>query len=385
VELTPQQTLEVSPRAEETVYRLPPAPAASRRRRLGLIELQLGVLFLLAAAGVVCVGPAAGWGRGALVCWGAILGPVTLLLLLDGYGKRYGRPTVRADRHRLQFREALLARWSARDRPLPAVVRVVVHPIGDALGVLEVVSDDVQPYWFADGYPLPMLRSLADCLARHCDRHRQHPVLVEDGPPVSESKLAALLAASVRDEEAADLKERPTTTRWEVTRSPGGVTLVQPPCRQEGLYFILGVLVGGALGAGLLIAGVSGPRDQRTVVSGVVLLLAGVGAAVFGLHAGTRERRVTARDGQLSWGESSRVVPRRRPRQWSVDELRALRTFRHGGGNPRWALRLHTRDGLSHDLYASADGDEVRWLATELRVALGVPAVERPEADDPTE
>jgi hypothetical protein len=379
VELTPQQTLEVSPRAEETVYRLPPAPPASRRRRLGLIELQLGVLFLLAAAGVVCAGLAEGWGRGVLVLWGAILGPVTLLLLLDGYGKRYGRPRVRADRHRLRFWEALLARWSARDRPLPAVVRFVVHPIENDLGVLEVVSDDVQPYWFADGYPLPMLRSLADCLARHCDRHRQHPVPVEDGPPVSESKLAALQAASARDEEAADRKERPTTTRWEVTRSPVGVTLVQPPSRQEGLSFILAVLVCGALGVGLLIAGPSG-----TGVSGVVLLLAGVGAAVYGLHVGTRERRVTARDGQLSWGESSRVVPRRRPRRWSVDDLRALRAFHRSGGGLRWELHLHTRDGLSHHLYASADGDEVRWLATELRGALGVPAVERPEADDPT-
>jgi hypothetical protein len=156
--------------------------------------------------------------------------------------------------------------------------------------------------------------------------------------------------------------------------------LVQPPCRQEGLSFILAVLVCGALGVGLLIAGPSG-----TGVSGVVLLLAGVGAAVYGLHAGTRERRVTARNGQLSWGESSRVVPRRRPRQWSVDELRALRAFLHGGGGPHWALRLHTRDGLSHNLYTAADGDEVRWLASELRGALGVPAVERPEAYDPTE
>jgi hypothetical protein len=385
VELTPQQTLEVSPRAEETVYRLPPAPPASRRRRLGLIELQLGVLFLLAAAGVVCAGLAEGRGRGVLVLWGAILGPVTLLLLLDGYGKRYGRPRVRADRHRLRFWEALLARWSARDRPLPAVVRFVVHPIENDLGVLEVVSTDVQPYWFADGYPLPMLRNLADRLARHCDRHRQHPVPVEGGPPISESKLAALQAASVRDEETADLKERPTTTRWEVTRSPGGVTLVQPPCRQEGLRFILAVLVCGALGVGLLIAGTLGPREQRTEVSGVVLLLASVGAAVYGLHAGTRERRVTARDGQLSWGESSRVVPRRRPRRWSVDDLRALRAFHRSGGGLRWELHLHTRDGLSHHLYASADGDEVRWLATELRGALGVPAVERPEADGPTE
>ena len=384
MELTPQQTLEVSPRAEETVYRLPTAPAASRRRRLGLSELQLGVLFPLAAAGAVCAGLAEEWGRGVLVFCGVILGLITLLLLLDGYGKRYGRPTVRADRHRLQFREALLARWSARDRPLPAIVRFVVHPIENDLGVLEVVSTDVQPYWFADGYPLPMLRNLADRLARHCDRHRQHPVPVEGGPPISENKLAALQAASVRDEEAADLKERPTTTRWEVTRSPGGVTLVQPPCRQEGLRFILAVLVCGALGVGLLIAGTLGPREQRTEVSGVVLLLASVGAAVFGLHAGTRERRVTARDGQLIWGESSRIV-RRRPRQWSVDELRALRAFLHGGGGPHWALRLHTRDGLLHDLYFSADGDEVRWLATELRGALGVPAVERPEADGPTE
>jgi len=222
VELTPQQTLEVSPRAEETVYRLPPAPPASRRRRLGLIELQLGVLFPLAAAGVVCAGLAEGWGRGVLIFWAVILGLVTLLLLLDGYGKRYGRPTVRADRHRLRFREALLARWSARARPVPAVGRFVVHPIKDDLGVLEVVSDGAQPYWFADGYPLPMLRNLASCLARHCHRHRQHPVPVEGGPPISESKLAALLAASVRDEEAADLRERPTTTRWEVTRSPVG-------------------------------------------------------------------------------------------------------------------------------------------------------------------
>jgi hypothetical protein len=384
VELTPQQTLEVSPRAEETVYRLPPAPATSRRRRLGLIELQLGVLFLLAAAGVICVGLAEGWGRAALILWGLILGPLTLLFLLDGYGKRYGRPTVRADHHRLQFREALLARWSARDRPLPAVVRFVVHPIEDDLGVLEVVSDDVQPYWFADGYPLPMLRDLADSLARHCDRRRQHPVPVEDGPPVSESKLAAVLAASARDEEAADLKERPTMTRWEVTRSPDGVMLVQPPCRQEGLRWILAVLVCGALGVGVLIAGTLWSREQPTGVSGMVLLLASVGSAVYGLHAGTRERRVTARDGQLRWGESSRVV-RRRPRQWSVDELRALRVFHHGGGGPRWTLRLHTRDGLSHDLYASADGAEVRWLASELRGALGVPAVERPETDDPTE
>ena len=155
--------------------------------------------------------------------------------------------------------------------------------------------------------------------------------------------------------------------------------MVQPPCRQEGLYFILAVLVCVALGVGILIAGTSG-----TGVSGVVLLLAGIGAAVFGLHVGTRERRVTARDGQLSWGESSRVVPRRRPRRWSVDDLRALRAFYHSGGGLRWELRLHSRDGLSHNLYVSVDGDEVRWLATELRGALGVPAVERPEADDPT-
>jgi len=52
-------------------------------------------------------------------------------------------------------------------------------------------------------------------------------------------------------------------------------------------------------------------------------------------------------------------------------------------------LQEQTRDltnkSTAMPLRSAADGDEVRWLATELRGALGGPAVERPEADDPTE
>jgi hypothetical protein len=272
----------------------------------------------------------------------------------------------------------------------------VVHPLAeepggltappDDLGVLEVVGDEVQPYWFADGYPLPMLRNLADCLTRHCYRHRQGSLPVEDGPPVSAGKLAALMGESVRDDEAADVNERPATTRWEVTRSPGEVTLVQPTCRQEGLWLILPVVICGVLGVWLLVNGLPEPRVQGMVVFGTSLSLTSIGAAVYGLHAGTRERRVTVRDGRLSWSELSRVLPRRQPRDWSVGQLQALRSSYHSSkGGTYWTLRLFTRDGLGHDLYSSPEGDEVRWLATELRAALGVPAVPRPEADNPTE
>lgn len=387
-------TLEAVNHDDRTVYRLPRWPLTRSRLLGGWIFLVLAALAAALGVTLLIVGLLTGWGWNGLILTGGLPGLAVVLALFEAHAILRGRHSVSAERTRLRFLSGTFGNRSARERQLSEIACFVVHPLIDDVGValqglddpgvLEVVGCDLPSLWIVEGYRRDLLHELARRLVRHCKRDRRSTATAEDGPPVSCRKLDELLNAPVRDEEATDLKTRPASTRWEITRTSGGVDLRQPASAVEGLSLLLPFVICAAVGVWVLAAGMPEPREPLAVVLGVSLLLACGVLVLFGIHLGTLERRLMVRDGRILRSEFSRLVPRMRPQHWYASEVQAVRTSLQssGKGKKSWTL-LCTVNGLTQVLYTSTDGDEVRWLATELRAALGVPAVPRPEAEAP--
>ncbi len=299
------------------------------------------------------------------------------LFLLAGHSE----VELRAGRLRAVERAGWL-RW-ARARPRQGIRRLVVSnaaaadgtpavpDAGGYLAVLRAQGEGAGALWLAPLYPRAWLGALADNLTRR---------LADSGTglPASAPSLAVVVgeqAGGPLPDEFPDRPEPPATSAVVLERGDGGLTLAIPP-QELGLGG--GLLLHGAVES-FVLAGVMTAWFLRAAAQagglfpGLWVILAapwlmGLGMVLAFIHTLVCRWTLTVTGEGLTFVQS---FPSRR-REWTRDQLESIRV--DPAENRQFALRIGTKQGQMVRLLPGRPREELEWIATVLRQALGVPA-----------
>jgi hypothetical protein len=237
--------------------------------------------------------------------------------------------------------------------------------------------------WLAPGHPQDVLTALAADLSTH--------IAIAPAPqddPVTGEPVAVCPAAPVQvvvEEPGVpnrDVSEQPVMSRIVVERHADGVTVTVPPrgiWRASGGVIVIGVLfaLGGAAMVGSLIWQLfqANPGRIGGEPIGIVFLLIGLGVTIGCVHFG-RKRYVLAVVGdRLLTLETGPLGSRRR------EFVRAdLLDIASGPSNvsvnnkPLPQLQIVSGDKGRVGMLTGRDEHELKWLATVLRQAMGIPS-----------
>jgi hypothetical protein len=270
-------------------------------------------------------------------------------------------------------------------------VKYVLERTPEAAGVMEVVGDGEACFRFGMGYPVSLLRPLAQALAERLQVPEEVGDVVADSLVVAPSvpTAPAVAAEGAPDQDVADESVQPAGSRAVLEQAQDGLTVTLPPagCRRDrgarvGLPFAVAAGVFAALnGLAAVRVAVVGPADAGTVAGVAAWLLGSAAvAAVLALWVFHRARLQTillVHEKGLAVVRSSPLLRPRR-REWPRGEMMALRLgpaspAPHGGKG--FALRLRLKDGGTVNVLTGDDEAELGWLAAVLRQALGLPVV----------
>jgi hypothetical protein len=384
-----------------TRYVLPLLRLPRRLRR----SLAIALLMAFAALGAgVClcsgallpdwvreVGVARGLGGLILVGLGGLLANAALSLFVQ-------RASVEVGPGELRCRRRMGLMVTERAWPITGVRRLVTRrlavgsgvPQEEARGQIEVVGDGETSCHFGEGYPVTLLRPLAQELAdrlRVPEEAGDAPSASPEAPPRPETTGRG--DEDVPEEDVADREKPPVWSRAVLEQADAGLTLTLPPTGWPGDRTTQAVLPF-AVAAGVFVLlnalaavrlAVAGPGDGPGA-AGVAAWLLGSGApaSVLALWLARRARRRTTllvTEAALAVVRSGSLLRERR-QEWPRAEMVALRlgpAVPSPRGGKGFALRLWLRDGRAVNVLTGDDEAELRWLATVLRQALHVPAV----------
>jgi hypothetical protein len=221
----------------------------------------------------------------------------------------------------------------------------------------------------APGYPAMLLRPLADALSGRVAR-----LSSQAGAPVA-------VPVVVEDASAAEPPApKPAGTPIALQEVQDGFAFVVPPAGlwkgSKGLFFF--GLVWNLFILGFAVAVLTGSSLPGAVAPLLFLsLFAAVGVAImlWAIHLGRTRTLVAAAKGRLA---VRRIGPfHRREETWPVADIAAVRIGPSGmevNDRPVLELQVHLRGGRTFGLLAERADDEIRWMASEIRRRLAVPA-----------
>jgi hypothetical protein len=291
--------------------------------------------------------------------------------------------------------------WS---RPVDKLRRLQVHigkgqvngrpiqhgPLAE-LAALEAQFDGARSLVMALGYPRAPLLALADELAQYCRLSNPQPTLGGASPAVEVIHHDSDDAEEPGEVTAPqEVPPQPTGSDIRLDQRPDGLTLTVPArgfwkgsaglgCFSVAWLAFCAVFVVAALQGGVTV-------NSRSLPLGALLAFAlfpAVGLAMF-IAALTMARRKAIIDvigGADAAHPATLLVTHgsvfgNKQHQWPADQLQAIRVGPSGtsvNGKPLMQLHIVPRAGRRLGLFTGRKDEELRWLASLLRAALGTP------------
>ena len=179
-----------------------------------------------------------------------------------------------------------------------------------------------------------------------------------------------------------DVPQRPTNSVIQLARRATGIQLIVPPRGfwkgAFGLFFFA-LLWNGFMGA--LTVMFFMPGTTRNVSVGIFLLivsgfwLVGIGLFLAAINLARRRAELTVDGSRLSIFTAG--IFGKKLREWPRNEITAIRVDASNmrvNDRPVPELQIHTLTGKKSGFLFGLKEAELRWVATELRQALKVPA-----------
>jgi hypothetical protein len=406
------------------VYRLPANLIGwGRRGALGVVGLGLCFMFCgvfsIASPWIVAKpGPPRASGWGSADDWWMLLGSLVflamgLVMVVYHLWVAFGRDEVILDE---RFLSAIIRigpfRWRRRVRR-ERVGRFTVVARGQGVpgsqfhfGTASNLRAELgggSSLTLARLHPHDLLRAVADSLSR-----RSLLIAVESDDGFGDAIAKVKVAEDTDDPQ--DVRERPvqpTPSNAVLERFADGLKITIP---REGLSILWGssrglVLVAAVFAPAGIFATISlwgaailgshipwGDGDGKESTSLVFLILfpipfltIGIGSLLWTIQAVVRTVRITLRDGTLTIDR--RGLFGRKIRDMPLDEVNsiAVRVHKHeGDGSPSWTndLGIELKDSTSVGLLSYRRKDELEWIATTLREAMGRTAGAQVRTDD---
>jgi hypothetical protein len=248
---------------------------------------------------------------------------------------------------------------------------VTTGPLAE-LGALSAELGEAKPRLLVLGYPHAWLQALANDLSMR----------IGAAASVAAPRVA-VIDADLDDPRLVDIDQRPADSQVEVQRRASGVVLTIPPA---------GVRKGsqGMLGFGVLwclfmtvftgMPIVLNTKGHEAIPWGAWLFIAvfwlvGVSFIVAAVNMGRRHATLSVESGALHVKQVTLFGVKEH--RWRGGEIAAIRADASGmevNDHPILELQIHPTLGKKVGCFSGRDEQELRWMATELRRALKVPA-----------
>jgi len=177
---------------------------------------------------------------------------------------------------------------------------------------------------------------------------------------------------------------QPANSPITIERFPDGLTITVPPAGLwKGTYglFLFAILWNGFLGVftPLLLVGIfrgKGVEQGAALIGPAVLSifwLVGIGILLGALNLGRRQAAIAVTGGMLMVIQTGLFGTKQR--QWPATEIKKICAGHSGmevNDKPILELQIYGQSGGKFGLLAGRTDDELRWMASELRVSLGV-------------
>ncbi len=326
------------------------------------------------------------------IVFGVFVTPMFVPLAI-GMAALFGHSEIEVHHDTLRTIERVsLLRWT-RTRRLDQVLRLRVESakLRDKVRPSMPMSDDdlsaIRIEWggsrlwlAAIGYPRAMLLPLANELAERCrvasvssgfadDTHPLAPIEVVDDP---------------RDDHFGDRHDQPTDSKIVVERQPGGVMFNVPAAGiiggSSGMFTFACLWLGfmTIFTGGVLLAD-NGPAAQGVAaLAGAIAFislfwLVGIAMMLAAINSGLRRAGIAVTSDQLSILKTS--IFGSKSHTWPRNDVMLVRVGPSGvevNDRPIMELQVIPRDGTKFGLLGGRSVDELAWLATSIREALGV-------------
>lgn len=177
-----------------------------------------------------------------------------------------------------------------------------------------------------------------------------------------------------------EVVSKPVDTRVRMESHANGLVMEVPPSglrRGARGLFVFGLCWCGALGLITWLARASSGPPLGVYLFFAVFWL--IGAAMLATSLSLARRRATLTCASRALTVEQQGLFGKKVRQWRSGEIAALRAGPSGmavNNQPLFELQIHPVVGRNVGLLTGRPEPELRWLASELRQALGVPAAE---------
>ncbi len=249
---------------------------------------------------------------------------------------------------------------------------VITGPLAE-LGALAAEFDEGKPRLVAIGYPRDWLQALAEDLSARV------------GAPAS-TIAAPVVEVKNLDQsrpEPVEVVPKPANSQVRVEPRPDGVLLVVPPAGlrkgSKGLFgfAILWCLIVAVITLAIGSASAKNVRGNPFVGWALigVFWLVGLGMLTGAISMARRRAMLLFENGQLKVAQIGIFGAKRW--DWKHDDIAAIRADASGmeiNNAPVIELQIHPVNGKKTGFFAGRDQEELRWMASELRRALKVPA-----------
>jgi hypothetical protein len=241
------------------------------------------------------------------------------------------------------------------------------------LAALSAEFDSGKPRIVAMGYPREWLQAVAEDLSA-----RVGAVTSVSSRP----KIETIYQGRVLDQAGQEMVERPLNATVRLEATANGISMAVPSAGLwKGSKGMLGFSIFWCLFISLFtcVWVASALRKPNSVpwmlwVFLAVFWAAGLGMLTGAVNMGKRRGLVLVSDGRLKVAVSG--IFGTKHWDWPREEIGAIRVAGSGmkvNNRPVLELQVHPLAGKKVGLFAGRDEDELRWMAFELRRALGVP------------
>ncbi|HKI71899.1 MAG TPA: hypothetical protein VKA81_05950 [Verrucomicrobiae bacterium] len=249
---------------------------------------------------------------------------------------------------------------------------VTTGPLAE-LGALAAEFEEGRPRLVAIGYPRDWLEALAEDLSA-----RVHATASTIAAPVVEA-----VNLDQSRPEPVEVVPKPADSRVRVEPRPDGVLLVVPPAGlrkgSKGLFgfAILWCLIVAVITTAIAAASAKNVRGKPFVGWALigVFWLVGLSMLAGAVNMARRRAMLLVENGRLKVAQIGIFGAKRW--DWNRENIAAIRADTSGlevNNAPVIELQIHPVNGKKTGFFAGRDQEELRWMASELRRALKVPA-----------
>ena len=275
-------------------------------------------------------------------------------------------------------------RWHGQRSDL---ARLEVHLFRDQDGTVKEVDspDDLAaikanfgsrrgPIWLAPGYPVGLIRDLADDLAHRLGASSSEMIVPDSAKEPVRLTQREQVTAEVRSF-AFDVTDQPAGSTIRQESVDGGFSLTVPPAGvwkgSKGMVVL--AIFWLLLCAGMTVGTVRASLPWSTLGVIAAFWLVGIVMLLGSLHMGKRQAIIDVIGDTLLLTVSGLFGTKQH--EWPKDQIAAIRIGPSGmkvNNRPLMQLQVHPRFGAYVGVLTGRDDQEIRWVATTLRHALNV-------------